>query len=62
MGIGIKEEVTALGLKEAGHGIRQGVVFFVDGLPPTPTTLLDASADDSAVQPLLTDGFEFGGG
>ena len=53
LGIGIKEEVTALQLKMAGHGFRQNIVFFVDGLPPTPTPL-DAGADDSAVQPLLT--------
>ena len=35
--LGIKEEVTALGIKEAGHSFRQDIVFFVDGLPPTPT-------------------------
>ena len=63
MGIGIKEEVTALGFKEAGHSFCQDIVFFVDGLPPTPTpTPLDAGVDDSAVQPVLTDGVERGGG
>ena len=39
----------------AGHGFRQDIVFFVDGLPPTSSPL-DAGADDSAVQPLLTGG------
>ena len=63
--IGIKEEVTAAGLKKAGHGFRQGIVFFVyhlpltkeivffvDGLPPitTPTS----GTEDSAVQPLTS--------
>jgi len=63
LGIGIKEEVTALGSKKAGHGFRREIVFFADGLPPTPTsTSLDRGADDSAVQPLLTDGIERGGG
>ena len=43
-----------------GHGFCQDIVFFVDGLPPTPTPL-DAGAANSAVQPLLTDGVECGG-
>ena len=38
----------------AGHGFRQDIRFFVDGLPPTSTPL-DGGAADSAVQPLLTD-------
>jgi len=37
LGISIKKEVTALGSKKAGHGFRQDIKFFVDGLPPTPT-------------------------
>ena len=37
MGIGIKEEVAALGSKNVDDGFRQDVEFFVDGLPPTQT-------------------------
>ena len=58
--IGFKE-VIALGSKRAGHGFRQDIVFFVDGLSPTLTSL-DAGADDSTVQPLLTDDVDRGGG
>ena len=37
LGIGIQEEVTVLGSKKAGHGFRQNIVSFVNGLPPTST-------------------------
>ena len=36
MGIGIKEEVTALGSKIVRYGFRQGTVFFVGWLAADP--------------------------
>ena len=48
----------SIGIKKAGHGFRQGIVFFVYHLPLTRTRPLDAGADDSTVHPLLSDSVE----
>ena len=49
----------SIAIRKRGRGFGQEIVFFVDGLPPTP---LDAGADDSVIQPLLTDSVDRGGG
>ena len=49
------------GIEMASDVFRQDIVFFVDGLPPTLTSL-DAGADDSADRLLLTDEVKRGGG
>lgn len=50
LGTRIKEVVTISRTKNCGSWLSQDMVFFVDGLPPTP---LDADANDPLFEALV---------